>query len=261
MEEPNNFKTISIEEDSDFINELSEYLDVLSNDVRLKMLKLIRKGPIDNRAISELLKKEYGISSSYQNTKNHLDKLLGIGVIKMEPGVIERSLKGPKAVMNYIFIPGGLEAILRSLGVFSSFKLELSDKIEQISRKISEELIGKVPMIRVLGGADDGKVFVVESTSPKIGRVDPEKKDRFDPMADIVLSGNYRAVTRVSNPHARLTLDGNDWYIEDCESKGGTYVNDERLDSYKKTKLNDGDMIGLAKGSLGVCLLFSLPPE
>jgi len=261
MKETNASETVCIEGDPDFLNELSKYLDVLSNDVRLRMLKLIKKSPMDNRGVSEALKNKYGISSSYQNTKNHLDKLLSIGVIRMEPGVIERSPKGPRAVMNYVFVPGGLEAILRSLGVFNNFKFELSDRIEEVSKKISEEFIGKVPVIRVLGGADDGKDFVIKKDSVNIGRVDPEKQDRYDPENDIVLSRDYGAITRVSKPHARLTLDGDEWYLEDCESKGGTYLNDEKLDKSRRTKLKDGDMIGLAKGLLGVHLLFSLPSE
>ncbi|MDD1673640.1 MAG: hypothetical protein LUP99_04440, partial [Methanomicrobiales archaeon] len=61
--------------DIDFLQELSEYLDVLSSSVRLRILKLIEKKPKDARTIS------HEIETSYENTKKHLDKLLSIGLI------------------------------------------------------------------------------------------------------------------------------------------------------------------------------------
>ena len=242
--------TMPIKKNSDFFKDLSDYLDVLSNEKRLKILKLLEKEPKDVGTIAS------DIKTTYENTKNHIDKLLSIGVIRKEPGI-----KDKRPVMNYVFVPGGLEAILRSLGVFSNFKFELTDRIKEVSKKLSKEVISKVPAIRVLGGVDDGKVFAIKKDSVKIGRVNPEKQDRYDLENDIVLSDNYKAVTRVSKPHAKLTFDGDDWYLEDCESKSGTYLKDERLDKNRKMKLEDGDMIELAKGSSGVRLLFNLPSE
>ena len=255
MKEQNESETIVIEEDSDFVKELSEYLDVLSSSVRLKILKLIEKEPKDIRTISS------DIKTSYENTKKHLDKLLNIGVVRKEIGLGRETVKGIHPVWKYSLVPGGLEAVLRNLGIFSNVTFELSDRVATVKGRISEEFIRRVPMIKVLGGPDDGKVFPIKKESVRIGRVDLRKQDKYDPENDIVLSGEYRAVTRVSKPHARLTLEGGEWYLEDCESKGGTYLNDKKLDKYRKTKLNDSDMIGLSKGLLGVHLLFSLPSE
>ncbi len=255
MKEQNESETIVIEEDSDFVKELSEYLDVLSSSVRLKILKLIEKEPKDIRTISS------DIKTSYENTKKHLDKLLNIGVVRKEIGLGRETVKGVHPVWKYSLVPGGLEAVLRNLGIFSNVTFELSDRVATVKGRISEEFISKVPMIKVLGGPDDGKVFPIKKESVRIGRVDLRKQDKYDPENDIVLSGEYRAVTRVSKPHARLTLEGGEWYLEDCESKGGTYLNDKKLDKYRKTKLNDSDMIGLSKGLLGAHLLFSLPSE
>ena len=43
--------TIIIHEDADSLEELSEYLDVLSSSARLRILKFIEKKPRDARAI------------------------------------------------------------------------------------------------------------------------------------------------------------------------------------------------------------------
>lgn len=253
MKEQNESGTIDIGEDLDFIKELSEYLDVLSSSVRLKILKRIEKEPKDIRTISS------DIKTSYENTKRHLDKLLKIGVIRKEIGLGRETVKGIHPVWKYSLVPGGLEAVLRNLGIFSNVTFELSDRVANVKGRISEEFISRVPMMKVLGGPDDGKVFPIKMESVRIGRADPKKQDKYDPGNDIVLPGEYRAVTRVSKPHARLTLEGGEWYLEDCESKGGTYLNDKKLDKYRKTKLNDSDMIGLSKGLLGTHLLFTLP--
>ena len=62
--------TIIVHEDSDSLEELSEYLDVLSSSARLRILKFLEKKPRDARGISK------EIETSYENTKKHLDKLL-----------------------------------------------------------------------------------------------------------------------------------------------------------------------------------------
>jgi DNA-binding transcriptional ArsR family regulator len=254
MEEQTESGTVIIE-DSDFVKELSEYLDVLSSDVRLKILKLVEKEPKDARTIAS------DIETTYENTKRHLDKLLNIGVIRKEIGLGRETVKGIHPVWKYSLVTGGLEAILRNLGIFSNLKFILIDRVETVKGRISEEFMSNFPMIKVLGGQDDGKVFLIKKESVRIGRIDPKNQDQYDPENDIVLSGEYKAVTRVSKPHAKLTLEGSVWDIEDCESTGGTYLNNRKLDKYRMTKLNDGDMVGLSRGVLGALLLFTLPSE
>ncbi|MBR6496900.1 MAG: winged helix-turn-helix transcriptional regulator, partial [Methanomicrobium sp.] len=70
-----NDNTIAISNDPDFYEDLSEYLNVLSNPTRLKILKLIEHQPKEVREIAK------EIDTSYENTKKHLDKLLNTGVI------------------------------------------------------------------------------------------------------------------------------------------------------------------------------------
>ena len=74
-------RTLILDVDTDDLQELSEYLDVLSSSTRLKILKAIERKPRDVRQISA------AIETSYENTKKHLDKLMGIGVVVLALGV------------------------------------------------------------------------------------------------------------------------------------------------------------------------------
>ncbi len=114
--------TIIVHEDSDSLEELSEYLDVLSSSARLRILKFLEKKPRDARAISK------EIETSYENTKKHLDKLLSVGIIKKEAGLGAPTSKGIHPVWEYSIVPGGLEAIIRNLGLFSNTRVQISGK-------------------------------------------------------------------------------------------------------------------------------------
>jgi DNA-binding transcriptional ArsR family regulator len=250
--------TIIIHDDSDSLEELSEYLDVLSSSARLRILKFLEKKPRDARSISN------EIETSYENTKKHLDKLLSIGVIKKEAGLGAPTSKGIHPVWEYSLVPGGLEAIIRNLGLFSNTRVQIvgtdiSHRLDDVKSTLSREVLGNVPAAIVLGGPDDGKVFLLKNDSVNIGRIDPENRAAFDPDLDIVLSDGYSAVTRVSKPHGRILHEKNGWYIEDCDSTGGTQLNNKRLLKNTRALLRDGDLVELSKGVSGVKLLMIIP--
>ena len=216
--------TIIIHEESDSLEELSEYLDVLSSSARLRILKFLEKKPRDARSISR------EIETSYENTKKHLDKLLSIGVIKKEAGLGAPTSKGIHPVWEYSLVPGGLEAIIRNLGLFSNTKVQvmgsdISRRLDEVKSTLNREVLGDVPAVIVLGGSDDAKVFLLKKDSVSIGRIDPASRAAYSPGEDIVLSESYSAVTRVSKPHGRFVRDKDAWYIEDCGSTGGTQLN------------------------------------
>ena len=73
-------KTVSISSDPEFLDELSEYLEVLSNPIRLKILKFIEREPKETSEIAS------HIGSSYQNTKKHLDRLVTTSLVKRDAG-------------------------------------------------------------------------------------------------------------------------------------------------------------------------------
>ena len=250
--------TIIVHEESDSLEELSEYLDVLSSSARLRILKFLEKKPRDARSISR------EIETSYENTKKHLVKLLSIGVIKKEAGLGAPTSKGIHPVWEYSLVPGGLEAIIRNLGLFSNTRVqvggsEISRQLDQVKSTLNREVLGDVPAVIVLGGSDDAKVFLLKNDTVSIGRIDPANRAAYRPGEDIVLSESYSAVTRVSRPHGRIVRLKDGWYIEDCGSTGGTQLNTKRLEKNVRTHLHDGDLIELAKGVSGARFLVILP--
>jgi len=250
--------TIIVHEDSDSLEELSEYLDVLSSSARLRILKFLEKKPRDARAISK------EIETSYENTKKHLDKLLSVGVIKKEAGLGAPTSKGIHPVWEYSIVPGGLEAIIRNLGLFSNTRVqimgsEISRRLEEVKNTLSKEVLGNIPTAIVLGGPDDGKVFMLKQNQIRIGRIDPENQAAFSPDDDIVFSDGYTAVTRVSKPHGKFLHNNEGWHIEDCGSTGGTTINNKRLEKNTCISIHDGDLIEFSKGVFGVKLLMIIP--
>ena len=257
MTNDNDARTLVLDTDTDDLRELSEYLDVLSSSTRLKILKVIERRPKDVRRISS------EIETSYENTKKHLDKLLSIGVVRKEAGLSRPTAKGIHPVWKYSLVPGGLEAITRSLGLFSNLNLTLTDaalakKLAGVREAFSGEFAGHPPVFILLGGAEDGRVVALGADSIAMGRADPDAPARAG--QEIVLGEEYAAVTRVSRPHARLTRrrDGA-WLIEDCGSTGGTFVNGAPLDRGTRRELHDGDLVELAKGAPGATLVFVVP--
>jgi hypothetical protein len=258
MEPADKSPTIIIHEESDSLEELSEYLDVLSSSARLRILKFLEKKPRDARSISR------EIETSYENTKKHLDKLLSIGVIKKEAGLGAPTSKGIHPVWEYSLVPGGLEAIIRNLGLFSNTRVhimgsEISRRLDEIKSTLSKEVLGNTPAAIVLGGPDDAKVFLLKNDLVRIGRTDPESRAVTMPDEDIILSDGYTAVTRVSKPHGKFIRDKGTWFIEDCGSTGGTQVNNKRLEKHIRKQVQDGDLIELAKGVSGVRFLMIIP--
>jgi DNA-binding transcriptional ArsR family regulator len=258
MNPPDKSPTIIIHEDSDSLEELSEYLDVLSSSARLRILKFLEKKPRDARAISK------EIETSYENTKKHLDKLLSAGIIKKEAGLGAPTSKGIHPVWEYSIVPGGLEAIIRNLGLFSNTRVqivgsEISRRLEEVKNTLSKELLGNTSTAIVLGGPDDGKVFLLKKDQVRIGRIDPQNQAAYSPENDIVLSDGYTAVTRVSKPHGQFIRSTEGWQIEDCGSTGGTRVNNKRLEKNSRILLHDGDLIEFSKGVFGVKLLIIIP--
>lgn len=253
---PKDRETIVIKQKDapDITVELAKYLDILGSPVRLKILKMLERDRMDVETISHLLWKG-GKISSRENTKRHVDKLLSIGLVRKEPG-----MKNDRPVINYVLVPGSIETVIRTIN--EVMKLDLTFELRSLVAGVQERFSEEFPsfaIIRVLGGKDDGREFPLKRTEVKIGREDPENKEKYDSENDVILSNEYRAVTRVWKPHARLLLENGQWYIEHCEGKSDTYLWNKKLDKYRKEKLKNGDMINLAQGDKGARLVFILP--
>ena len=83
------------------------------------------------------------------------------------------------------------------------------------------------------GGGRAGESFEVDGERMTIGR----RPDSAVFLDDVT----------VSRDHALLVRRGSDWYIDDCGSLNGTYVNRERIDSQL---LADGDELQIGKYKL-----------
>jgi DNA-binding transcriptional ArsR family regulator len=252
------FRTVECLVDLDPLAELSEYLDVLSSGTRLRILRCLEKKPGTTREISQ------EIQTSYENTKKHLDRLCQIGLIRKEAGITDPRQKGVQLFWKYSLVPGGLELLIRNLGLFSHMKMhivrsDLSEKIDRTRNLFSRELFGNEPVLVVLGGQEDGTAFPLDHDTVRIGRIDPGKRAAFPPGEALVLPQGYSSVSRVSRPHARLVRENTSWTIEDCGSSGGTSVNKKSLVPNQREPLHDGDLIELSRGANGAKLLLVLP--
>ena len=246
--------TISISTDPAFLEELSEYLDVLSSPLRLKILKFIEHEPKEMTAIAEHL------GMTYQNTKKHLDRLVGSGLVQRAAGFGRETERGIAPVWKYSIAQGGLENITATLGVFASIATpmgysEISGRIRAVREGLYENGGPAGPVLYLIGGSADGRTYILSGDRIPLGREDPA-----NPLSDsgdaVIIPDDYRAVTRASKPHAYLVLTADSWQIEDNASTGGTFLNSGRLEPMKLTPLASGDVIDLSVGVNSARFLF-----
>jgi pSer/pThr/pTyr-binding forkhead associated (FHA) protein len=83
------------------------------------------------------------------------------------------------------------------------------------------------------GGGRAGESFPVDRERMSIGR---------RPDSDVFLDD-----VTVSRDHALLVRRGDAWYLDDCGSLNGTYVNRSRIDSHR---LDEGDELQIGKYKL-----------
>ncbi|HDQ07188.1 MAG TPA: FHA domain-containing protein [Methanoculleus sp.] len=271
-----NAETVVMTEDPEYYEDLSDYLNVLSNPVRLRILKIIEHTPREAREIAA------GIGTSYVNTKKHLEKMLNAGIITKEAGFGRATSRGSLPVWKYTTRPGGIEEIIRNLGFFSNLDIridgsELAGQVEEARRMVSREYAGETPVLFVLGGSADGQTFPLSGEVTRIGREEKRlgplmTEDRASVIqyaapgtltgdAAIVVSRDFDLVTRISRPHAVIARRDSGWYLTDRGSTGGTYLNDNPCDANREVRLMAGDIIDLARGPRGVRFLFTVAEE
>ncbi len=91
-----------------------------------------------------------------------------------------------------------------------------------------------------------GAALVIRSGGGRAGESFPLENDRMTigrrPDCDIFLDD-----VTVSRDHAILVRRGGDYFLDDCGSLNGTYVNRSRIESHR---LNDGDELQVGKYKL-----------
>ena len=267
-------ETVVVENDPEYYDDLSLYLNALSNPTRLKIVKILESGPMDLREISG------HIGTSYENTKKHMVKLLNTSVVKKEAGIGRCTSKGALPVWKYSLVSGGMETVIRNLGIFSNIDVRITggafaEKAEATRRMVASEYAGDAPVLVMTEETEDVVVFPLTDAEIHVGRADasgmivhetdvpnfpatyiPASPAR--PDAKIILSRRYDSVTRVSKPHGIIRKSGMVWTYEDCRSTSGSYINDIHVQPGVAHPLKDGDVLELARGMKGARFLFIL---
>jgi FHA domain/zinc-ribbon domain len=101
-------------------------------------------------------------------------------------------------------------------------------------------------LIPVELGEVKGPTLVIRAGGGRVGESFALTKDRMTvgrrPDSDVFLDD-----VTVSRDHALLVRRGDEWYIDDCGSLNGTYVNRARIESHR---LADGDELQVGKYKL-----------
>jgi hypothetical protein len=233
--------------DPAFLTTMSEYLTSLAHPDRFRILKYIEHEPKEIPDIAGHL----GLSE--YDLKKHLDSLVAAGLVIREAGLGPESAHGIYLVWKYSVTAGGLESLIRNIGLFSSITgLSQQPEIAARLNAARSAFLGTSdvtgPVLYHIEGIGKCHAYTLKKDRILMGRCDPDQPSR-NPEGDIELDGDYRAVTRITRPHAIIIKSGVGWKIEDVDSTGGTYINSVRIPSHQPSVLSNGDILDLATGN------------
>lgn len=102
----------------------------------------------------------------------------------------------------------------------------------------------------VLNAEEDEQYPILTENEMVIGRIDPHRG--IQPEVDL---SKYDPASRVSRRHARITVRGDLFFVEDLGSANGTFINGSmRLPPREPYLLSDGDIIQIGETSLKFAL-------
>jgi pSer/pThr/pTyr-binding forkhead associated (FHA) protein len=113
----------------------------------------------------------------------------------------------------------------------ATYRVDETGEIQPVN--IDDVVAGGAALVIRAGGGRVGESFPLAGERLTIGR---------RPDADVFLDD-----VTVSRDHAILVRRGGDFFLDDCGSLNGTYVNRERVDS---RQLEDGDELQIGKYKL-----------
>ncbi|MGH2869457.1 MAG: FHA domain-containing protein [Solirubrobacteraceae bacterium] len=99
--------------------------------------------------------------------------------------------------------------------------------------ELEEVVAGGAALVIRAGGGRAGESFPIQGDRLTVGR---------RPDSDVFLDD-----VTVSRDHALIVRRGSDYYLDDCGSLNGSYVNRRRIDSHR---LADGDELQIGKYKL-----------
>jgi pSer/pThr/pTyr-binding forkhead associated (FHA) protein len=105
---------------------------------------------------------------------------------------------------------------------------------------------GELVPIEIEHGTANGPALVIRAGGGRVGESFPVDHERMSigrrPDAEVFLDD-----VTVSRDHALLIRRGEQWYLDDCGSLNGTYVNRSRIESQR---LDEGDEVQIGKYKL-----------
>lgn len=237
-------KTFELPED------MRDYLLLLQDPIHLAIISRITKEENTTLELAELL------GHTQDEMKKRMQSLHHAGLVIRWPklsshtqsGICTWSYRTPRAL---------IQNILQECSYIENCP-DVSKETESIARKtreqIQEHLGQQTSSLAIMGGEGDGMVFELAFRSLAVGREDKEGMKGIEKNRDIIIPGSYRGVTRISKPHAIITRIFPCWYIEDCNSSGGTYINNLMLKPETRHLICDQDIIILGSGPHAVRL-------
>ena len=113
----------------------------------------------------------------------------------------------------------------------ATYRVGETGELEEL--RLEDVVAGGATLVIRAGGGRGGETFPLSGDRLTVGR---------RPDSDIFLDD-----VTVSRDHAILVRRGNDYYLDDCGSLNGTYVNRRRIESHR---LTDGDELQIGKYKL-----------
>ena len=113
----------------------------------------------------------------------------------------------------------------------ATYKVGETGELEAVD--LDDVVGGGAALVIRAGGGRAGESFSVSGDRLSVGR---------RPDSDVFLDD-----VTVSRDHALIVRRGSDYYLDDCGSLNGTYVNRRRIDSHR---LADGDELQIGKYKL-----------
>ncbi len=105
---------------------------------------------------------------------------------------------------------------------------------------------GELVPIELVQGTANGPALVIRAGGGRVGESFDVDRERMSigrrPDAEVFLDD-----VTVSRDHALLLRRGEQWYLDDCGSLNGTYVNRSRIESQR---LQEGDEVQIGKYKL-----------
>lgn len=144
-----------------------------------------------------------------------------------------REQRKQKNMLQKVNYDRELQISMESIAVAEEFKYEGTDYGQTV---YIEEPIERKPITRKLY-SEDGRVLARLEDAFVIGKIKEE--------SDLVLED-----VSVSRMHARIIKEGEEYFLEDCNSTNGTYKNGLRLNPYEKRQLQEEDEITIGAVTL-----------